>query len=154
MKRLGVAFVAGFVFAIGLGVSGMTDPQKVLGFLDVAGHWDPTLGFVMFGALAVHVGPARWALRARRPLLAEEFALPTRTRIDSKLLAGSALFGIGWGMAGYCPGPALVDLVAPSPSLLVFVTAMVAGTVFQRIRLPSPTIPAPSLPQPSGSRRS
>jgi uncharacterized protein len=128
MKQLAVAFAAGVVFALGLGVSGMTDPSKILGFLDVAGSWDPSLLFVMVGAIGVHLGPAQWALRARRPLLAAQFECPTGTRIDRSLLAGSVLFGIGWGAAGYCPGPAIVDLIAPSPSLLVFVAAMVAGT--------------------------
>lgn len=127
MKKLVVAFTAGVIFALGLGVSGMTDPSKILGFLDVAGHWDPTLAFVMAGAIGVHLGPAQWALRARRPLLAADFDRPSRTRVDRSLVAGSVLFGIGWGAAGYCPGPALVDLVAPSSELLVFVAAMIAG---------------------------
>jgi uncharacterized protein len=128
MKQLVIAFAAGIVFALGLGVSGMTDPSKILGFLDVAGHWDPTLAFVMAGAVGVHLGPARWALRAKRPLLAARFERPLQTRIDRALVAGSVLFGIGWGAAGYCPGPAIVDLIDPSPSLLVFVAAMIAGT--------------------------
>lgn len=142
MSRLAIAFAAGVVFAIGLGLSGMTDPCKVLGFLDVAGHWDPTLAFVMAGAIGVHLGPTQWALRARRPLLDDRFDVPQQTRIDATLVAGSALFGVGWGAAGYCPGPALVDLVAPSPGLLVFVAAMVAGTASfrygRRVRFGAP----------------
>ena len=152
MKRLAVAFVAGIVFAVGLGISGMTDPARILGFLDVAGHWDPSLAFVMVGAIAIHLGPAQWALRARRPLWSDAFALPTRTAVDGRLLAGSILFGIGWGIAGYCPGPAIVNLVAPSRPLLAFVAAMVIGTgVFRAseghamdaVCPPSPLAPRP-----------
>jgi uncharacterized membrane protein YedE/YeeE len=132
MKKLAVAFISGVIFALGLGVSGMTDPSKILGFLDVAGHWDPSLAFVMAGAIGMHLGPAQWALRAKRPLLAADFERPSRTRVDRGLVAGSVLFGVGWGAAGYCPGPALVDLIAPSPGLLVFVASMIAGTALLR----------------------
>jgi uncharacterized protein len=147
MKRLAVAFVAGIVFAVGLGISGMTDPARILGFLDVAGHWDPSLAFVMFGAVAVHIGPAQWALRARRPLWSGAFALPAGTAVDGRLLAGSILFGVGWGIAGYCPGPAIVNLAAPSRPLLAFVAAMVLGAgAFRALdsdpaRSPSPLAP-------------
>jgi uncharacterized membrane protein YedE/YeeE len=152
MKRLAVAFVAGVIFAVGLGISGMTDPARVLGFLDVAGHWDPSLAFVMAGAIGVHLGPAQWALRARRPLWSDAFVLPGRTAIDGRLVAGSILFGIGWGIAGYCPGPAIVNLVAPSRHLLAFVAAMVVGTGLYRATEghatdrawpPSPLVPRP-----------
>lgn len=129
MRKLASAFVAGFVFAMGLGLSGMTNPDKVIGFLDVAGHWDPSLGLVMAGAIAVHVGAAQWALRAQKPLWSPAFSFQDATRVDAQLVVGSALFGIGWGIAGYCPGPAMVDLVAPSTSLLIFVAAMIAGMV-------------------------
>jgi uncharacterized membrane protein YedE/YeeE len=128
VKTLVVAFGAGMLFAIGLGISGMTDPARILGFLDVTGHWDPTLAFVMLGAVGVHLGPAQWALRAGKPLLADRFVVAARITIDGRLVAGSVLFGVGWGIAGYCPGPALVDLAAPSPRLLAFVFAMVVGT--------------------------
>jgi uncharacterized protein len=134
MKQLALAFVAGIVFALGLGVSGMTDPEKIIGFLDVAGRWDPSLALVMVGAIGVHAGVARWALRAPRPLWSNTFALPRRRDIDPSLVAGAALFGLGWGAAGYCPGPALVDLAAPSPSQVMFVAAMLAGTVLFRLR--------------------
>jgi uncharacterized membrane protein YedE/YeeE len=134
MKELACAFVAGVVFAIGLGLSGMTDPDKVVGFLDVTGRWDPSLACVMAGAVAVHVGAAQWALRARRPLWSGAFAVPSFTTIDRRLVVGAALFGLGWGTAGLCPGPALVDLVAPSTSVVAFVAAMVAGMVVFRAR--------------------
>ncbi len=130
--RLAVAFVAGAVFAIGLGLSGMTNPERILGFLDVAGRWDPSLAFVMLGAIGVHLVPARWAARAPRPLLGGDFDRPVKTATDSTLVAGSVLFGIGWGAIGYCPGPAIVDLVAPSSSLVVFVVAMLAGSAGYR----------------------
>ena len=127
MKQVTLSFFAGIVFAIGLGVSGMTDPEKVLGFLDVAGRWDPSLALVMVGAIAVHAGFAQWALRAKRPLWSSAFAFPRQVTIDSSLLAGAALFGLGWGAAGYCPGPAIVDLVVPSATRITFVLAMLAG---------------------------
>ena len=132
MRKLASAFVAGVVFAVGLGVSGMTNPEKVIGFLDVAGHWDPSLGLVMVGAIAAHVGAAQWALRARKPLWSGAFAFQRGTKIDAQLVVGAALFGIGWGVAGYCPGPAVVDLVAPSASVLLFVASMIAGIVVFR----------------------
>jgi len=135
VKRLASAVLAGALFGIGLGWSGMTDPNKVLGFLDVAGPWDPRLGLVMAAALAVHVGPAQWALRARKPLWASAFALSPYTTIDARLLAGSVIFGLGWGMAGFCPGPVLVDLVAPSAGVVTFVMAMLAGMFVARAGL-------------------
>jgi uncharacterized membrane protein YedE/YeeE len=127
MRLIAVAFVAGIVFAVGLGLSGMTDPNKVVGFLDVASAWDPSLGFVMAGAIAVHVGAAQWALRARKPLWSGTFAPLGPSGVDTPLVVGATLFGLGWGISGFCPGPALVDLVAPSTSLLVFVASMIAG---------------------------
>jgi uncharacterized protein len=135
MREIIVALLAGIVFALGLGISGMTNPEKVLGFLDVAGRWDPSLAFVMIGAIAVHVGAARWAMRAPHPLWSSRFFPGTRRDLDLPLVVGAALFGLGWGTAGYCPGPAIVDLAAPSPSLITFVLAMVAGTLLsQRTR--------------------
>jgi uncharacterized protein len=135
VKRLASALLAGVLFAIGLGLSGMTDPNKVLGFLDVAGHWDPSLGLVMAAALAVHVGAAQWGLRAQKPLWAPAFSLPPYTTIDARLLAGSVIFGLGWGMSGFCPGPVLVDLVAPSAGVVTFVMAMLAGMFVARAGL-------------------
>lgn len=129
MTKLLVAFVSGALFALGLAVSGMTDPHKIIGFLDVTGAWDPSLALVMVGAIGVHTAAARWALRAPRPLLAGTFfALPGVTGIDVPLVAGAALFGLGWGASGLCPGPALLNLAAPSTSVVVFVASMAAGS--------------------------
>ena len=122
-----IAFLSGLVFAIGLGISGMTDPAKVKSFLDVTGAWDPSLAFVMVGAIAVHVVFAQIARRRAKPMFAEAFLLPVKTRIDARLVGGSALFGFGWGAAGFCPGPALVVLVGLSPAAVVFVAAMLLG---------------------------
>jgi uncharacterized membrane protein YedE/YeeE len=133
MKSIALPFVAGIVFALGLGISGMTQPDKVLGFLDVTGRWDPSLALVMVGAIAAHVGAAQWALRARRPLWSSSFAFSRRRRVDAGLVVGSALFGVGWGIAGYCPGPAIVDLANPSTSLVTFVVAMAVGTLGFRL---------------------
>ena len=115
----------------------MTDPAKVLGFLDVTGHWDPSLAFVMGGAIGVHFLVARWAKRARQPILGGRFDLPTQERVDAPLLAGAALFGAGWGAAGYCPGPALVGVASLAPTTLVFVAAMLAGMAGYRLTWPA-----------------
>lgn len=127
--RGAVAFGAGLVFAIGLGVSGMTQPSKVLGFLDLAGSWDPSLAVVMASALAVHVLAYRWIRGRKAPLLDERFHLPIRKTVDAPLVAGAILFGVGWGLAGYCPGPALVSSAALSSGALIFTAAMIAGMV-------------------------
>jgi uncharacterized membrane protein YedE/YeeE len=159
MKTAAVAFVAGLVFAIGLGVSGMTNPQKIISFLDVAGTWDPSLAFVMIGAVGVHIGPARWALRARRPIWANAFALPTSRAIDTRVLVGAAIFGLGWGTSGYCPGPALVAVVNRSASTVTFVASMILGTLcfhwlqWTRVRL-FQTWSEPGAPAPEGKVRS
>ncbi len=123
----GIALLVGLVFGLGLSLSGMTEPLRVLGFLDLAGAWDPTLAFVMGGALMVTV-PGFWLARRRgRPILEEVFSWPTRKDIDPKLVTGTALFGIGWGIAGFCPGPAIASLSSALPMVLVFVAAMAAG---------------------------
>ena len=119
MKQLGSALGSGFLFGIGLWVSGMANPKKVLGFLDVAGDWDASLMLVMAGAVAVTLAGFR--------IYKEKFRLPARKDIDFPLLAGSALFGIGWGIAGYCPGPAITSLSTLSAESIVFVAAMLAG---------------------------
>lgn len=122
MSKL-VSFVVGLLFALGLGIAGMTQPSKVLAFLDVFGDWDPSLAFVMAGAIAVYMPVFWWA----RGVLAPRLHLPTRKDIDLRLVVGSALFGVGWGLAGYCPGPALVSLTTLSGSALAFGAAMFAG---------------------------
>ena len=122
-----IAFAAGLLFGLGLSLGGMTQPAVVLGFLDIFGAWDPRLVFVMAGAVLTTAVGYRLVLRRTRPLLAERFQWPTSRRIDARLVGGAALFGIGWGIAGYCPGPALASLGAGAPALLVLVACMIAG---------------------------
>ncbi|CAB3678285.1 hypothetical protein LMG26696_04255 [Achromobacter pulmonis] len=121
------AFLAGLVFGLGLIISGMANPAKVLGFLDLAGRWDPSLALVMGGALAVTAAGFVWLRRRRVSLSGEPLQWPTATRIDPRLALGSLAFGAGWGLAGFCPGPALVAAAAGVPEALIFVAAMVAG---------------------------
>jgi len=121
------AFLCGLVFALGLGLGGMTQPSKVVGFLDITGAWDPSLAFVMGGALATHALLRRWIVARPAPLLASSFALPTKTDVDRRLLSGAAIFGVGWGLAGFCPGPAIVAAGSGASTALVFVPAMLAG---------------------------
>ena len=125
--RTALAFITGLAFGLGLLLSGMADPAKVLGFLDLAGAWDPSLAFVMAGATAVGAIGFAFARRRRASLLGDPVRLPTSTRIDRRLLAGSLLFGVGWGLAGFCPGPALVALGLGNAKAVVFVVAMLAG---------------------------
>lgn len=127
------ATLAGLIFGIGLLLSGMTNPAKVLGFLDLAGRWDPSLAMVMVGAIGVGFVGFSIAKRRTRSLLDEPMCLPTATTIDRPLLVGSALFGIGWGLAGICPGPALVTLAAGIPQAVVFVIGMLAGMQLFRV---------------------
>ena len=121
------SLVVGIIFGFGLSLSEMINPARVIGFLDVAGRWDATLLFVMGGALAVTVPLYPVVLRRPRPLLAQEFALPAKKAIDKPLIAGAVIFGIGWGLGGFCPGPALAGLSSGNPSLILFIAAMVAG---------------------------
>jgi uncharacterized protein len=123
------SFACGLVFGVGLLISGMTQPAKILGFLDVLGRWDPTLLFVMVGALAVTASGYALARRRAKPLLAPQSLWPTRTGIDRPLVIGAVLFGVGWGLSGLCPGPALENLASLSPRVIVFVAAMGAGIV-------------------------
>jgi uncharacterized membrane protein YedE/YeeE len=122
-----VAFVSGLLFAAGLGIGEMTQPPRVLGFLDVAGRWDPTLAFVMAGAVTVYAIAVRMAARQARPVYAPVFALPTRRDIDPPLVLGAAIFGVGWGIAGLCPGPGVTALASGRPSAILFVAAMLVG---------------------------
>ncbi|TDG03131.1 YeeE/YedE family protein [Paraburkholderia guartelaensis] len=126
MRKLS-AFACGLLFGIGLLVSGMANPAKVLGFLDLAGNWDPSLAFVMAGAIAV-AAPAFWLARTRASsLVGAPIQLPTSRRIDGRLVGGALLFGAGWGLAGFCPGPALVAAGSGQPRAWLFVAAMLAG---------------------------
>ncbi len=127
MKQSLVAALVGVVFALGLALGGMTDPAKVIGFLDIFGAWDPSLAFVMGGAIAVYA-PIRWWTRRRSaPLLDHRFHLPTRRDIDARLVVGAATFGVGWGLAGYCPGPALVGSMALGTDAVFFTGSMLLG---------------------------
>lgn len=127
------ALVAGTLFGAGLTVSGMTDPQRVRGFLDLFGGWDPTLAFVMGGAVLVMA--IAWRLRRHmgHPLFAEKFVLPDRSDFDARLISGSALFGIGWGLAGLCPGPAIASLALAPAEVPPFIAAMFAGMAIHRL---------------------
>ena len=122
-----VALVVGLLFGIGLIVSGMIDPSKVLGFLDLAGEWDPSLAFVMAGAVLVGTIAFGLAAKRSRTLLGDVMRLPSATAIDRRLVLGGALFGVGWGLAGYCPGPALASVVLGGPKPVVFVLSLLAG---------------------------
>ncbi len=118
---------SGLLFGLGLGLSGMTQADKVVNFLDLSNAWDPSLALVMLGAIAVHLIAYRWITSRPSPLLAARFGIPTRTDIDTRLVVGSALFGVGWALGGYCPGPGLVSAVSGSTEALVFVAALTAG---------------------------
>ena len=138
--RMAAGLVCGLIFGLGLAVSGMIDPARVRGFLDLFGTWDPSLAFVMGGALAVAVPGFRLVLRGSRPVLAPAFDLPTRRDLDARLIGGAALFGIGWGLAGYCPGPAIAALTLGAPATYVFLAAMLAGMLgFDRLTRAAPT---------------
>lgn len=138
-----VALATGLVFAIGLVVAGMTMPSKVRGFLDFTGAWDPTLVFVMGGAIGVHALAYRMVRGRAAPLLGDRFHLPTREDLDARLMLGAAVFGIGWGLGGYCPGPALTSIVSGSSTVLVFVAAMLAtGWLVGRLEARRPRAPA------------
>ena len=130
-----VAFGCGALFALGLGFGGMTQPSRVLAFLDVAGAWDPGLALVMLGAIAVYAPVYRLVVRRDRPVLAAAWDLPARRDVDGRLVTGAALFGVGWGLAGLCPGPALTALASREPAALLFVAAMLAGIAGSRLGL-------------------
>jgi uncharacterized membrane protein YedE/YeeE len=125
--KITLALLAGLVFGLGLSLGGMTQPAVVLGFLDLFGAWNPRLVFVMGGAVLTTAIGYRLVFRRGRPLFESDFQLPTAQRFDARLIGGSALFGTGWGIAGYCPGPALASLSSAAPSLLVLVATMLAG---------------------------
>ncbi len=129
-----IALLAGVLFGIGLLLAGMTNPAKVLGFLDLAGQWDPSLAFVMLGAIAVAFLPFRWAGKRSQSLLGAPMQLPTSRTLDKRLIGGSLLFGIGWGIAGLCPGPSVALLLTLQWQPLVFMLSMLAGMlIFQAL---------------------
>ncbi|MFA5957286.1 DUF6691 family protein [Hyphomicrobium sp.] len=125
-----VNLLAGLLFGFGLILSGMANPAKVLNFLDIAGHWDPSLAFVMGGAVIVTAIGYRLAFRREKPMLDTRFRVPTSRQIDRNLASGAVIFGAGWGLAGLCPGPALVSIVLAAPAIFVFVPAMLIGVAF------------------------
>jgi uncharacterized protein len=126
-KEAILVLLSGALFGAGLAISGMTRPAKVIGFLDMFGDWDPSLAFVMMGAIAVHFVAYRLVRGRSAPLFGAKFAIPTRKDIDLRLLAGAAIFGVGWGIGGYCPGPGITSLATGAASVLVFVLTMVVG---------------------------
>ncbi|MBV1869355.1 MAG: YeeE/YedE family protein [Gammaproteobacteria bacterium] len=131
MKNV-VALFTGLVFSLGLSLSGMTNPDRVLGFLDIFGSWDPALAFVLGGAVMVTVVMFRFVLKRTTPLLEKEFYLPVAEAIDVRLIAGAVIFGLGWGLYGYCPGPALAAISYLQPSNSLFVVSLVVGTLGAR----------------------
>lgn len=146
---IAIQFVIGLVFGLGLLLSGMSDPAKVLNFLDLggmaAGTWDPSLAFVMMGAVATAFVGFRLVLKRERPVFADAFQLPTRSDLDARVIAGPAIFGIGWGLAGLCPGPAFVALGYGSSASILFVVAMFSGMAVARALADrQPTLAAPS----------
>jgi uncharacterized membrane protein YedE/YeeE len=154
MPLLVASFACGVLFGIGLVVSGMSQPTKVLGFLDLFGRWDPTLAIVMAAALAVAYPGYALARRRAEPFCAPACQWPTNRVIDRRLIAGSALFGVGWGLVGLCPGPALVNLASLSPRIVIFVAAMALGMVLYgswSARKPAAPVPIPELATPARS---
>ncbi len=127
IQQLGIALISGILFGLGLGLSQMIDRERVLGFLDVAGIWDPTLLFVLGGAVSVTVVAFRYILRRQHPIFSAKFTLPTRQDIDAPLVLGAVIFGIGWGISGYCPGPGIVALILGIWNPVLFLVALAAG---------------------------
>ena len=150
MIRALVAALAGAMFGVGLLLAGMTRPEKVLGFLDVTGHWDPSLAFVMVGAIGVHAIAYRLIRRRPSPLLETRFHWPPTGAIDRRLLGGAVVFGVGWGLVGYCPGPALAALASGRIETVIFVLAMLGGMLTHRFVMTSPG--ATKLPSPVASQ--
>lgn len=126
MRKL-TAFIAGLLFGLGLLLAGMANPKKVLGFLDLAGTWDPSLALVMIGAIGTAIAPLAWARKRTHSVLGNPMQLPAKRELDRRLIGGSLVFGIGWGIAGICPGPAVAILLTGHWQVLVFMVAMLAG---------------------------
>ena len=135
MKRAVVAFFCGLVFGAGLIVSQMSNPAKVIGFLDITANWDPSLALVMASAVAVFGVLYRLALRQGTPLFAPRFTLPEKDRLEAPLILGALIFGVGWGLAGFCPGPAIVSAAFGDARVWAFVAAMIAGMLLYRFGL-------------------
>src|SRR5690554_4990896 len=127
-----MSYIASLLFGLGVGVSGMTDPARVLGFLDLFGAWDPTLMFVLGGAVVTTFIGYRLVFRRERPMVGDTFQLPSRQDLDARLIGGAALFGVGWGLSGYCPGPAIASIAGLTAPLFAMLIAMVAGWFLAR----------------------
>lgn len=127
IKHLLLVFISAWVFALGLGISGMTDASKVIAFLDLSGQWDPSLAFVMVGAIGTHLIFYRLILKRQSPIYSESFRIPSRRDINGRLILGAGLFGMGWGLGGFCPGPGLVSSSTLAMDSLVFTAAMLLG---------------------------
>ena len=132
MIRQLIVLLSGFVFALGLGISEMTRPEKVLGFLDIFGDWDPSLAFVMGGAIVVYAGALQVVKSRNRPQFGKKFRIPTRSDITPSLLIGAATFGVGWGLAGFCPGPGIVAAAGLVTPALFFLPALIVGILIHR----------------------
>ena len=132
MERV-VPLICGVIFGLGLAISGMINPAKVIGFLDVTGNWDPSLAFVMGGAVVVTAGAFRFILKWKKPLLSDVFHLPSREDLDRRFLGGAVIFGAGWGLSGLCPGPAIASLAFINPKIGIFIIAMVIGSYLARL---------------------
>lgn len=132
MNKVLIALGSGIIFGLGLSLSQMVNPEKVLNFLDISGQWDPSLAFVMIGALLVTFISFRLILKKTNPIFEENFHLSKRTEIDKPLLTGAAIFGIGWGMSGYCPGPAVASLAMGNIEAIIMVLSIYAGFFFQK----------------------
>ena len=150
--RVLVGLLAGLLFGAGLAVSQMINPDKVLAFLDVAGAWDPSLAFVMLGAVVVTAFGYRFVLRQPKPLLDDSFSVPTSTDVDGRLVIGAAIFGVGWGLGGYCPGPAIASVGLGAVETVVFVICMAVGMIVGRLR-PAVLKATPSSHVPPGARK-
>lgn len=131
--RLILTYLIGLVFGSGIMISGMANPAKVINFFDVAGTWDPSLAFVMGGALIVTLLGYRWVFKKQNPIFAESFSLPTSKDLDSKLIGGSIIFGIGWAFAGFCPGGALPAIGTGNIDVLIFIAALISGFYLVKI---------------------
>ena len=133
IKSLLIALISGTLFGLGLSVAQMIDPAKVVNFLDITGQWDPSLAFVMAGALAVNIVATPLILKRNKPVCDTLFRTPLKEQIDRRLILGAALFGVGWGVAGYCPGPLITSLSFVSSDILIVLTAYIIGTLFTRL---------------------
>jgi uncharacterized protein len=145
MKANAISFVCGIVFALGLGISGMTQPSKVIGFLDVAGAWDLSLAFVMVGAIGIYFIAFRLSRKMHAPMFATRFLIPERTDFDPQLILGATIFGAGWGLGGFCPGPAITSLASGALPVVIFVASMATGIYLHALMMNVARRRAPAL---------